>query len=261
VLLRWVPAPYREEGEGATIPERVWVIGKSRELGEYSTLLVGIGETGEQVDLAPLTVLDPDGERAMPVYSTLDNARKGIENLISTTRGSRRYEGALHSVARLGAGRYNRNRGPIHPPRAGPRFFFGIPEPNTLTLIHPLRMILVDLVRLELRCRLAEWPGRAGTSLARYCRRGAVFGSASEHFRPGFGVRGRRVRSPRRRRIFPPPRRRLGVRRHRTPAVVLSKTRGLTAGVREPAYAYIAACRGGGTSSRLPVRALPPCLP
>ena len=66
-----------------TIPERVWVIGKVRELGEYSTPIVGIGEAGEQVGLAPLTVLDADGERAMPVYSTLDNAHKGIENLMS----------------------------------------------------------------------------------------------------------------------------------------------------------------------------------
>ena len=65
------------------IPERVWVIGKVRELGKYSTPIAGIGETGEQVGLAPLTVLDADGERGMPVYSTLDNARKGIENLMS----------------------------------------------------------------------------------------------------------------------------------------------------------------------------------
>ena len=66
-----------------TIPRRVWVIGQVRELGEYSTPIAGIGETGEQVGLAPLTVLDPDGERAMPVYSTIDNAHKGIENLMS----------------------------------------------------------------------------------------------------------------------------------------------------------------------------------
>ena len=66
-----------------SIPERVWVIGKVRELGEYSTPIVGIGEAGEQVGLAPLTVLDADGERAIPVYSTLDNAHKGIENLMS----------------------------------------------------------------------------------------------------------------------------------------------------------------------------------
>jgi hypothetical protein len=66
-----------------TIPDRVWVIGKSRELGKYSTPLVGISEDGEQVGLAPLTVLDSNGERAIPVYSTLDNARKGIENLMS----------------------------------------------------------------------------------------------------------------------------------------------------------------------------------
>ena len=65
------------------IPERVWVIGKVRELGKYSTPIAGIGETGEQVGLAPLTVLDADGERVMPVYSTLDNALAGIENLMS----------------------------------------------------------------------------------------------------------------------------------------------------------------------------------
>jgi len=36
----------------------VWVIGKSRELGEHSTPIVGIGEDGERVGVAPLTVLD-----------------------------------------------------------------------------------------------------------------------------------------------------------------------------------------------------------
>ena len=66
-----------------TIPEMVWVIGKVRELGEYNTPIMGIGETGEQVGLAPLTVLDPDGERTIPLCSTLDNAHKGIENLMS----------------------------------------------------------------------------------------------------------------------------------------------------------------------------------
>ncbi len=65
------------------IPEMVWVIGKSRELGEHSTPIVGIGEDRERVGVAPLTVLDPDGERAMPVYSTIDNAHKGIETFMS----------------------------------------------------------------------------------------------------------------------------------------------------------------------------------
>ena len=78
-----VPAPYREEGEGVAIPDMVWVIGKSRELGEHSTPIVGIGEDGERVGVAPLTVLDPDGERALPVYSSIDNAHKGIKNLMS----------------------------------------------------------------------------------------------------------------------------------------------------------------------------------
>ena len=66
-----------------TIPEMVWVIGKVRKVGEYSTPIMGIGESGEQVGLAPLAVLDPDGERTIPVYSTLDNAHKGIENFMS----------------------------------------------------------------------------------------------------------------------------------------------------------------------------------
>ncbi len=66
-----------------TIPERVWVIGKVRKVGEYSTPIMGIGESGEQVGLAPLAVLDPDGERTIPVYSTLDNAHRGMENFMS----------------------------------------------------------------------------------------------------------------------------------------------------------------------------------
>ncbi len=66
-----------------TIPEKVWVVGKVRDPNEYSTPIIGTGESGNEVGLAPLTVLDADGERAMPVYSTLDKAHKGIENLMS----------------------------------------------------------------------------------------------------------------------------------------------------------------------------------
>ncbi len=66
-----------------TIPEKVWVVGKVRDPNEYSTPIIGTGESGNEVGLAPLTVLDADGERAMPVYSTIDNAHKGIENLMS----------------------------------------------------------------------------------------------------------------------------------------------------------------------------------
>jgi hypothetical protein len=66
-----------------SIPEEVWAIGKVRDPGESTTPIRGVDEFGDEVGLAPLTVLDADGERAMPVYSTLDKAHQGIENLMS----------------------------------------------------------------------------------------------------------------------------------------------------------------------------------
>ena len=66
-----------------SIPEKVWAIGKVRDPNEYNTPIIGTDESGNEVGLAPLTILDADGERAMPVYSTPDKAHRGIENLMS----------------------------------------------------------------------------------------------------------------------------------------------------------------------------------
>src|SRR4051794_16729862 len=66
------------------IPEKVWAIGKVRDSRSgYRTPIVATDEFGVEVRLAPLTVLDADGERALPVYTTLTKARKGIENHMS----------------------------------------------------------------------------------------------------------------------------------------------------------------------------------
>ncbi len=52
--------------------------------------------------------------------------------------------------------RYNAKQRPDPlPPRAGPRFFFGLETPKNLTLILSLKVISVDLVRLEIACNLA----------------------------------------------------------------------------------------------------------
>lgn len=66
-----------------TVPTRVWAIGKIRDPEEYRTPIVATDEAGAKVGIAPLTVVDPDGERALPVYSMPSKARKGIENLMS----------------------------------------------------------------------------------------------------------------------------------------------------------------------------------
>ena len=56
------------------IPEKVWAIGKSRPSGTHQTPIRARGEEG----LAPLTVLDWDGERALPVFTTRAKAEGGI---------------------------------------------------------------------------------------------------------------------------------------------------------------------------------------
>jgi type III secretion system (T3SS) SseB-like protein len=56
------------------IPEKVWVIGLARPLATRHTPI----RAREGEGLAPLTVLDPDGERALPVFTTRDKAERGI---------------------------------------------------------------------------------------------------------------------------------------------------------------------------------------
>jgi hypothetical protein len=70
------------------LPEKVWVIGKLRPRRRGSewthyTPFAGRDAAGKEVGLAPLTILDSDGERAMPVYSTRIKAEMAIERLMT----------------------------------------------------------------------------------------------------------------------------------------------------------------------------------
>jgi len=56
------------------IPEKVWAVGKARPLATYQTPI----KAGEGGGLAPLTVEDSDGERALPVFTTRFKAERGI---------------------------------------------------------------------------------------------------------------------------------------------------------------------------------------
>lgn len=73
------------------IPEKVWVIGKARPSVAYETPI----RAGEGQGLAPLTVLDKDGERALPVFTTRFKAEKGILQLMTSEE---RADGPIASV-------------------------------------------------------------------------------------------------------------------------------------------------------------------
>ncbi len=84
------------------IPENVWVVGKARPLGRRATgvyhdtpIRASAGE-----GLAPLTVLDADGERALPVFTTRAKAERGILNFMTAEE---REDGPIASV-RVGLG-------------------------------------------------------------------------------------------------------------------------------------------------------------
>jgi hypothetical protein len=112
-----------------TMPDQVWAIGKIRVPREYKAPITGIDEFGDAMGLAPLTVLDADGERAMPIYSTPDKAHRDIENLMTEEEKrevvgcvlvrfeslyatiSQRVEGAPPSVAYLGLDMMGEGRG------------------------------------------------------------------------------------------------------------------------------------------------------
>jgi hypothetical protein len=61
------------------IPEKVWLVGKARPMATHHAPIKAGGGEG----LAPLTVLDPDGERALPVFTTRYKAERGIEHFMS----------------------------------------------------------------------------------------------------------------------------------------------------------------------------------
>lgn len=83
-------------------PENVWVVGKARPLGHwanevyYDTPI----KASEGEGLAPLTVQDSDGERALPVFTARVKAERGIANF---TTAQDREDGPMASV-RVGLG-------------------------------------------------------------------------------------------------------------------------------------------------------------
>jgi hypothetical protein len=79
------------------IREKVWVVGKLRPLGQrtkgvyYDTPI----RASEREGLAPLTIKDRDGERALPVFTTRFKAERGI---LRFTSAQERADGPMGSV-------------------------------------------------------------------------------------------------------------------------------------------------------------------
>ncbi len=61
------------------LPEKVYAIGIVRNAAAYETPIKADEVTG----IAPLTVLDADGERALPVFTTRAKAERGILNFMT----------------------------------------------------------------------------------------------------------------------------------------------------------------------------------
>jgi hypothetical protein len=93
----WPRTSSREEDGLSEIPDNVWAIGKARPLGEpvkgvYHDTPIRVSE---REGLAPLTILDPDGERALPVFTTRYKAERGILHFMSEEE---RADGPIASV-------------------------------------------------------------------------------------------------------------------------------------------------------------------
>jgi len=73
------------------VPEKVWVVGKVRPTDTHRTPI----EAGEGQGLAPLTVLDKDGERALPAFTTRLKAEQGILHFMTSEE---RADGPIASV-------------------------------------------------------------------------------------------------------------------------------------------------------------------
>jgi hypothetical protein len=80
-----------EEDSLSDIPAKVWAVGKARDPAAYKTPI----KTPQGEGLAPLTVLDPDGERALPVFTTRFKAERGILHFMSEEE---RADGPVASV-------------------------------------------------------------------------------------------------------------------------------------------------------------------
>jgi hypothetical protein len=79
------------------IPDKVWLVGKARPLGQpvrgvYHDTPIRVSE---REGLAPLTVLDRDGERALPVFTRRFKAERGILHFMTEEE---RADGPIASV-------------------------------------------------------------------------------------------------------------------------------------------------------------------
>ena len=68
-------------GDAPAMPDKVYAIGIMRGTADYRTLITASEESGE--GFAPLSVLDADGERALPVFTTQEKAERGILRFMS----------------------------------------------------------------------------------------------------------------------------------------------------------------------------------
>ena len=68
-------------GDAPAMPDTVYAIGIMRGTADYRTLITASKESGE--GFAPLSVLDADGERALPVFTTQEKAERGILRFMS----------------------------------------------------------------------------------------------------------------------------------------------------------------------------------
>jgi hypothetical protein len=76
----------------ATLPDKVWAVGILREdAAAYRSPILA----GEGLGLAPLSVLDADGERAVPVFTTRDKAERGILHFMSEEERTENTVGAI----------------------------------------------------------------------------------------------------------------------------------------------------------------------
>jgi hypothetical protein len=68
-------------GDAPAMPDKVYAIGIMRGTADYRTPITASEESGE--GFAPLSVLDADGERALPVFTTQEKAERGILRFMS----------------------------------------------------------------------------------------------------------------------------------------------------------------------------------
>ena len=68
-------------GDAPAMPDKVYAIGIMRGTIDSRTPITASEESGE--GFAPLSVLDADGERALPVFTTQEKAERGILRFMS----------------------------------------------------------------------------------------------------------------------------------------------------------------------------------